>query len=212
MWSTRNARWPHAVFNRLTMRRACSGQVGSAGTRSRRCTGDLTLREVVGERQDAVVPHIVGPLDQILLRAGVVQPDVGDGTTLLVVGLRRDSRAGVLFGHTALLDQPSQPHLDVGVHDDHQREQRRHSGFHQQRNVFDDNGVVGHRRDDLRAALAYQRVNDPVEPLARLVVAEKPWRPRPDDPVPRRAAGCRHRTRRPATPAPRCRARPPRAR
>ncbi|CNI32380.1 Uncharacterised protein [Mycobacterium tuberculosis] len=32
MWSTRNARWPHAVFNRLMMRCACSGQVGSAGT------------------------------------------------------------------------------------------------------------------------------------------------------------------------------------
>ena len=91
---------------------------------------------------------------------------------MLVVGLRRDPGAGVLFGHAALLDQPSQPHFDVGVHDDHQREQRRHSRFHQQRNVFDHNGILGHRRDDLRAALAYQRVNDPVEPLARLVVAK----------------------------------------
>ena len=155
MWSTRNARWPHAVFSRLTMRRAWSGQVGSAGTNRAGARAIWRCAEVVRERQYPVVPHVAGPLHQILLAARIVQPDVGDGAALLVVGLRGDPGAGVFFGHAALLDQPSQPQLDVGVHDDDQREQRRHPGFHQQRNVFDDHRVLGHRRDDLRAALAH---------------------------------------------------------
>ena len=33
MWSTRSARWPQAVFRRAKIRRAWSGQFGSAGTR-----------------------------------------------------------------------------------------------------------------------------------------------------------------------------------
>ena len=147
-------------------------QLAPAPGRSRRCA------QVVGERHDPVVPHVAGPLHQLLLAARVVQPDVGDGATLLVVGLRGDPGAGVVLGHAALLDQPSHPHLDVGVHHHDQREHRRHSGFHQQRNVFDDNRILGHRRDDLRAALAHQRVHDPVQLLARLVVAKSLGRQR----------------------------------
>ncbi len=105
-------------------------------------------------------------------RTRVVQPDVGNGAALLVGGLRGDPGAGVFLGHAAVLDQPSHPHFDVGVHDDHQREQRRHTGFHQQRDVLDDDGIVVHGGDELSAPLAHQRVNDPVELLARLVVAK----------------------------------------
>jgi hypothetical protein len=71
-----------------------------------------------------------------------------------------------------LLDQPRHPQVGVGVHDDHQRKQRRHAGLHQQRNVLDDDRVFGHRRNDLRAPLAHQRMNDAVEGLACLVVLE----------------------------------------
>ena len=113
------------------------------------------LCQVVGERHDAVIPHVACPLHQLVLTAGVVEPDIGDGATLIVVGLRRDPGAGVVLGHAPLLHQPPHPKFDVGVHHDNQREHRGHPGFHQQRNVLDHHRVLGHRRDDLLTPLAH---------------------------------------------------------
>jgi hypothetical protein len=76
--------------------------------------------------------------------ARVLQPDVGDGTTLVVARLRGDPGAGVFFRHAALVDQSPQAHVDVGVHHHHQREHRCHPAFHQQRNVFHHNGILGY--------------------------------------------------------------------
>ena len=100
---------------------------------------------------------------------GDVSADVIAGVFRAVHSIKGGSGA---FGHAALLHQPPHPHLDVRVHHDDQREQRRQTGFHQQRDVLDDDGIVGHRRDDLRSPPADQRVHDPVERLACVVVTK----------------------------------------
>ena len=92
-----------------------------------RCAGG----EVVGERQDPVVPEAAGAFGEFTLAAGVVEPDVGHAPPLLLGGLRGDAGPGVVLAESAVLDQPSHPDFGVGVDDDHQWKHRRHLGFHQ---------------------------------------------------------------------------------
>ena len=135
-----------------------------------RCAGG----DVVGERQDPLVPQLPGALDKLALGARVVQPDVGHRTALLVGGLGGDPGPGVGLVHAANVEQPGQAHVRIGVDHHHQREQRRHPGFDQQWNVLDDHLVLGHRSDDLGTPTRDQRMHDFVELRALSVIAECP--------------------------------------
>ena len=188
MWSTRNAWCPHAVFSRSTIRRAWSGHVGSAGTsRGGRDADGLAGADVVRERQyaaDTTRRARVRPVRPAVPELS--SQHIGNRAALFLGGLRGDPGAGVGLVHPALSTSRSTRTLHIGVHDDHQREHRRHTGLHQQRNVLDHNGILGDRRDDLRAALAHQGVHDPVESWRAARRRRTPWRPEPDDPAPRR--------------------------
>ena len=87
------------------------------------------------------MPQRARLFDQLPCAAGVVEPHIGDGATLLLGGLRRDPGPGVLLREASVLDQPFHPEVFVGVDDHHQREHRRHPGFHQKRDVLHDHGV-----------------------------------------------------------------------
>ena len=82
--------------------------------------------------------------------AAVVEPHVRDRAAGVVVGLGGDPRARVRLGHPALLDEPRTRSSDVGVHDDDQREDRRHPALDEQRDVLHDDGVRGAPRPSAR--------------------------------------------------------------
>ena len=212
MWSTRNARWPHAVFNRLTMRAPAPARSGRpapvAPVRGRsdvargcgRTAGcGCSTRRGPARPNPLGVPELSSQMSATARRCS---------SSACAAILARASSSDIPRCSTSRRNRTSTSACTMTTSGN----SGAIPGFHQQRNVFDDNGIFGHRRDDLRAALAHQRVNDPVEPSGVPRRREKPWRPRPDGPVLRREAGCRHRTPRPATPVPRCRARPPRGR
>ena len=54
----------------------------------------------------------------------------------------------------------------VRVDDHHQRKHGRHTGFHEQRNVLDDDGIVGRGGDHFRAAMRHQWMHDPIQASA----------------------------------------------
>lgn len=125
------------------------------------------------ERQDALIPQLSCLLDELPGAAGVVQPHIGDQPPLLFGGLHRDTGPGVVLAEPAVFDQPLDPHLGIGVHDDDQREHRRHLGFDEQRNVLDDHRILPRGGDQLRAPSSHQWVNDAVQGLPFLLVTER---------------------------------------
>ena len=92
---------------------------------------------------------------------------------MLIFGLCRDAGPGIRGVHATNGDQPVQPHIRVGVHHHHQREQRSHLGFDQKRDVLDDHLIVGDRGDDLGTPRRDQRMHDRVEPGALLLIGER---------------------------------------
>ena len=64
------------------------GRVG--GHQPVRVRGGRRGGDVMGERQDPLIPELAGPLHQFPFGTRVVQPDVGHPASLLVSGLRGD--------------------------------------------------------------------------------------------------------------------------
>ena len=128
---------------------------------------------VVGEREDALVPQFAGPLV-----SSPALPELSSHTSatarrcssLACAAIRARASSSL---KPAVLDESPDAKILVGVHDDDQREHRRHLGLDQQRDVLDDHGILGGGRDQLGAPVRDQRVHDAVEGGALVVVAER---------------------------------------
>ena len=124
--------------------------------------------------------------------------------------LRRDARPGVVLGVSPRCDQPGDPGLGVGLHDQHEVVGGGLAGLHQQRHVVDDDGVRRRCRAPSSVARApHQRMDDRVEPCGGRRGRRRRRRPARAGPAHRRRSARRRRTRRRRPPAPGCRARPP---
>ena len=123
------------------------------------------------ERHQPLGPQLVGGGLHLLRPAAVVEPDVGGRPALPRRRLGGDPGARV-GGRHAAADQPLDPHLDRGVHHDHQVEARRKAVLDQQRDVLYDHRLRRRLGDQLCRPGADQRVHDRVEPGPRSLVAE----------------------------------------
>ena len=193
MWSIRDGA---VTARRLQPRQNPVGLVWPrrvGGTRRGSGCAGVPVVQVVGERLDALVPQRAGLLHELARTTGIVQPDIGDRTTLILGGLGVDARPRVGLAEPAVFDEAPHARFDVGMDNHHQRKHRRHLRFHQQRDVLDDHRVslvVARTFDQLRTPMRHKRMHDAVQRGALLVVTERDRGQR--RPVQRavRAAGC----------------------
>ena len=139
--------------------RADQVETGRAGSR---CGGaDAGL---VGEQP--VVPQAVDLGQQVLGRPGVVEPDVCGATAGVVAGLGGHPAAGVPLGGPPLLHEPTDPFLGGRVDHHGQVVAVLVPELDQQRDVVDDDRVVGGRGVLLLGDRADAGVRDGLQPRA----------------------------------------------
>ena len=147
-------------------RRVVGARVGTSGRVARRPRSRLSSN---GTSRSC---HSASTWASSCARAAlVVEPHVGGGTALVVVGLGRDPGPGVGLGHprAAPAATPGSPRRR---HDDDEVVGRAEVLLDEQRHVVHDDRVGGCRRDQLGGPGAHERVGDPLEVARACGVAE----------------------------------------